>query len=85
MKYRWHQAQLEATTNAWTLYDRLAPLVEEVRSAHPLLIKLIRSARMSCLLPWHFISNVVSSLTTRRQTITRKAKTTVLCFPVFPS
>jgi transposase len=37
---------LEATTNAWTLYDQLAPLVQEVKIAHPLLIKLISSARV---------------------------------------
>jgi transposase len=35
------QVVLEATTNAWTLYDQLAPLVQEVKIAHPLLIKLI--------------------------------------------
>ena len=37
---------LEATTNAWTLYDQLAPLVQEVKIAHPLLIKLISAARV---------------------------------------
>jgi transposase len=40
------QVVLEATTNAWTLYDQLAPLVQEVQIAHPLLIKLISSARV---------------------------------------
>jgi transposase len=40
------QVVLEATTNAWTLYDQLAPLVQEVKIAHPLLIKLISSARV---------------------------------------
>lgn len=40
------QVVLEATTNAWTLYDQLAPLVQEVQSAHPLLIKLISSSRV---------------------------------------
>jgi transposase len=40
------QVVLEATTNAWTLYDQLAPLVLEVKIAHPLLIKLISSARV---------------------------------------
>ncbi|MGO8949317.1 MAG: transposase, partial [Ktedonobacterales bacterium] len=35
---------LEATTNAWELYDRLAPLVQVVKVAHPLLVKLISSA-----------------------------------------
>jgi transposase len=39
---------LEATTNAWTLYDQLAPLVLEVKIAHRLLIKIkrTRSARV---------------------------------------
>jgi transposase len=40
------QVVLEATTNAWTLYDQLAPVVQEVKIAHPLLIKLISSARV---------------------------------------
>src|SRR5258708_3157770 len=40
------QVVLEATTNAWTLYDQLAPLVREVKMAHPLLIKLMSSARV---------------------------------------
>jgi transposase len=40
------QVVLEATTSAWTLYDQLAPLVQEVKIAHPLLIKLISSARV---------------------------------------
>lgn len=37
---------LEATCNAWTVYDVLAPLVAEVQVAHPLLVKLISSARV---------------------------------------
>src|SRR5215470_13852091 len=37
---------LEATTNAWTLYDLLEPLVAEVKVAHPLLVKLISSAKV---------------------------------------
>jgi transposase len=37
---------LEATVNAWTLYDQLAPLVQQVTIAHPLLVKLISSARV---------------------------------------
>lgn len=37
---------LEATSNAWTLYDLLAPLVAEVQVAHPLLVKLISTARV---------------------------------------
>jgi transposase len=40
------QVVLEATTNAWTRYDQLAPLVQEVKIAHPLLIKLISTARV---------------------------------------
>jgi transposase len=40
------QVVLEATTNAWTLEDQLAPLVLEVKIAHPLLIKLSSSARV---------------------------------------
>lgn len=40
------QVVLEATTNAWTLYDLLAPLVQEVKIAHPLFVKLISSARV---------------------------------------
>jgi transposase len=40
------QVVLEATANAWTLHDQLAPLVQEVKIAHPLLIKLISSARV---------------------------------------
>jgi transposase len=37
---------LEATINAWTIYDLLAPLVTEVQVAHPLLVKLISAARV---------------------------------------
>jgi transposase len=37
---------LEATINAWTIHDLLAPLVAEVQVAHPLLVKLISSARV---------------------------------------
>jgi transposase len=37
---------LEATTNAWELVDLLVPLVHEVKVAHPLLVKLISSARV---------------------------------------
>jgi transposase len=40
------QVVLEATTTAWTLYDQLAPLVQEVKIVHPLVIKLISSARV---------------------------------------
>jgi transposase len=40
------QVVLEAPTNAWTLYDQLAPLVQEVKIAHPLLTKLISSTRV---------------------------------------
>jgi transposase len=40
------QVVLEATVNAWTLYDQLAPLVQEVKIAHPLLVKLISAARV---------------------------------------
>lgn len=51
---RWAQTQLlptdalvlEATTNAWTLYDLLAPLVAQIKVAHPFLVKLIASARV---------------------------------------
>jgi transposase len=37
---------LQATATAWTLYDQLAPLVQEVQSAHPLLVKLMSAARV---------------------------------------
>ena len=37
---------LEATVNAWTWYDQLAPLVHDVKIAHPLLVKLISAARV---------------------------------------
>ena len=37
---------LEATCNAWTVHDVLAPWVTEVQVAHPLLVKLISSARV---------------------------------------
>ena len=37
---------LEATCNAWTVYDVLAPLVAEVQVAHPLLVKLLSAARV---------------------------------------
>src|SRR5581483_522010 len=37
---------LEATTNTWTLYDLLTPLVTEVQVANPLLVKLISTARV---------------------------------------
>src|SRR5690348_14711698 len=40
------QVVLEATTNAWTLYDLLAPWVQQVKIAHPLLVKLISAARV---------------------------------------
>jgi transposase len=40
------QVVREATTNAWTRYDPLAPLVQEVQSAHPVLITLMRSTRV---------------------------------------
>lgn len=40
------QVVLEATVNAWTRYDQLAPLVREVKIAHPLLVKLISAARV---------------------------------------
>jgi len=40
------QVVLEATVNAWTLYDQLAPLVHDVKIAHPLLVKLISAARV---------------------------------------
>src|SRR5260221_2142653 len=40
------QVVLEATANAWTLYDQLAPLVHAVKIAHPLLVKLISAARV---------------------------------------
>lgn len=37
---------LEATTNAWHLCDQPRPLVASVTVAHPLLVKLITSARV---------------------------------------
>ena len=37
---------LEATTTAWTLYDLLEPIVAAVKVAHPLLVKLISSAKV---------------------------------------
>lgn len=37
---------LEATTNAWHLCDQLGPLVASVTVAHPLLVKLITTARV---------------------------------------
>ena len=37
---------LEATSNAWTLYDQLVPHVCSVTVAHPLLVKLITTARV---------------------------------------
>jgi transposase len=37
---------LEATSNAWTLYDQLTPTVFSVTVAHPLLVKLITAARV---------------------------------------
>jgi transposase len=37
---------LEATTNAWLLYDQLQPLVAEVVVAHPQAVKLIAAARV---------------------------------------
>src|SRR5258708_4410879 len=40
------QVVLEATANAWTLYDQLSPLVHAVKIAHPLLVKLISAARV---------------------------------------
>jgi hypothetical protein len=37
---------LEATTNAWHLCDQLGPQVASVTVAHPILVKLITSARV---------------------------------------
>jgi transposase len=37
---------LEATSNAWLLYDQLQPLVASVTVAHPLAVKLISAARV---------------------------------------
>ena len=37
---------LEATTNAWTFYDQVAPLVGRAVVAHPGLVKVIASARV---------------------------------------
>src|ERR1051326_1525786 len=37
---------LEATANAWQIYDQLAPLVASVTVAHPLAVKLISAARV---------------------------------------
>jgi transposase len=37
---------LEATANAWLLYDQLQPLVAEVIVAHPQAVKLIAAARI---------------------------------------
>jgi transposase len=37
---------LEATANAWLLYDQLQPLVAEVVVAHPQAVKLIAAARV---------------------------------------
>ena len=37
---------LEATANAWLLYDQLQPLVAEVIVAHPRTVKLIAAARV---------------------------------------
>src|SRR5215467_12927953 len=37
---------LEATSNAWLLYDQLQPLVSEVVVAHPQAVKLIAAARV---------------------------------------
>ncbi len=37
---------LEATANAWLLYDQLQPLVAEVVVAHPRAVKLIAAARV---------------------------------------
>ena len=37
---------IEATTNAWTIYDQLVPLVGRVVVAHPAKVKLIADARV---------------------------------------
>jgi transposase len=37
---------LEATTNAWVLYDQLTELSGSVTEAHPLAVKLISAARV---------------------------------------
>jgi hypothetical protein len=37
---------LEATANAWLLYDQLKPLVADVLVAHPQAVKLISAARV---------------------------------------
>lgn len=37
---------LEATTNAWHIFDQIRPLVASVVVAHPLLVKLITAARV---------------------------------------
>jgi transposase len=38
------QVVLEATVDAWTLYDQLVPLVQEVKIAYRLLVKLISAS-----------------------------------------
>jgi transposase len=40
------QVALEATSNAWALYDQLAPLVSQVTVANAFKVKLISSARV---------------------------------------
>jgi transposase len=37
---------LQATSNAWLLYDELKPLVGSITLAHPLAVKLIAAARV---------------------------------------
>ncbi len=37
---------LEATANAWQIYDQVAPLVASVTVAHPLLVKAISAAKV---------------------------------------
>jgi ABC-type maltose transport system permease subunit len=42
---------LEATTNAWHLYDQLVPLVASVQVANPLLVKAISAASVMVAIP----------------------------------
>lgn len=55
---------LEASANAWVLYDQLEPHVRQVIIAHPLAVKLISTARVKTE-PWWAATQGLTCLSVR--------------------
>jgi hypothetical protein len=53
---------LEASANAWVLYDQLEPLVSQVTVAHPLAVKLISAARDTIKLARRLSANLIPAV-----------------------